>query len=64
MKTLELNQLETINGGDVGDVVNGICAALATASYFGWIALMATPAGQAAAGVCLVNLIGNGAGWW
>jgi len=64
MKTLEIYQLEEIHGGGVSDVVNGICAALAVANYFGWIVLMASPAGQAAAGVCLVNAIGSGAGWW
>jgi len=64
MKTLELNQMEVIEGGDIGDFVNGVCAALVVANYLGVIALMATPGGQVVAGACLVNLIGNGAGWW
>ena len=63
MKTLEFNQMELVEGGDAGDVVNGLCGAVAAASYFGWIA-MSTPVGQVVGGICLVNLIGNGAGWW
>ena len=64
MKTIEINRLSEINGGDVGDVVSGACAAVATASLFGVIALGSSPVGWTVGGVCLINAIGGGAGWW
>lgn len=63
MKTLDLKRIETIEAGGFGDVVNGACAAVGAASLFGWIAL-SNPVGWAIGGGCLINAIGNGAGWW
>ncbi|MBL4746904.1 MAG: hypothetical protein JKY08_11130 [Flavobacteriaceae bacterium] len=65
MRKLEINELSNIQGGDVGDVINGACAALAAGSYLTIIALsISTPVGAVIGGACLVNVIGNGAGWW
>lgn len=65
MKTLELNKMENVSGGDFGDVVNGACAAVGVASYVGWIAVsISSPVGWVVGGACLVNVVGNGAGWW
>ena len=63
MKTLTINKLENINGGDVANVISGVCAAVALSGLVGIIVLN-NPVGYGIRGACLVHTIGRGMDWW
>lgn len=63
MKTLELNQLEIINGGSVSGVVTGACASIGLAGALKLITISRT-AGIGLAVVCGANAAGSHYGWW
>jgi len=61
MKTLELNEMESFNGGDAIDVVNGVCLAIRAAGWLGWLALN-NPVGYVVTGACIVHGIAQAGG--
>jgi hypothetical protein len=63
MKTLEIKQLEEINGGSVANVISGACAAVALSGLIGIIVLN-NPVGYGVRGACLVHTVGRGMDWW
>lgn len=65
MKKLNLNQLEVIQGSDVGDVVSGACSAIMAYGVYARIVSAAIPvAGQVVMGGCTVWAIGKGFDLW
>jgi hypothetical protein len=69
MKKLEIQRLEEINGGLIGNIINGACAAggvWTVGAYLGLVTAVAVSGGTAVALVaaCTVNAIGTGNGWW
>ncbi|WP_435260707.1 hypothetical protein [Tenacibaculum sp. nBUS_03] len=60
MKSLELNQMEGLQGGDWGDWVNGACSAVLLANIISKGAINLHPAGLIASSVCAGWGIANG----
>jgi hypothetical protein len=63
MRKLENLELQSINGGSVSGVINGVCGALAVSGALGWISFT-IPAGVTLAVACVANSYAGGQGWW
>lgn len=63
MKKIEITKMEAINAGDLPDVINGVCTAIALGGVLGWVAL-ANPVGVGVSAACIVNTVGQGMDWW
>lgn len=63
MKTLELKQMEIVNGGSVSGVINGACVSIGLAGALKMIVISRTAAVGLAV-VCGINAAGDHYGWW
>jgi len=63
MKTLEINQMEEILGGDASGVILGACTGLGLAGLVGLI-VIPEPTSKVIAGVCIANGIAGYFDWW
>lgn len=65
MKELNIEELSMISGGDAGDLVDGICAAIGVYGVYAMIVSATIPViGQAAIAGCAVWAVGSGFDWW